>query len=88
MQMNMRERDALPKTAFAIPEKRAYPIHDEKHAKMALSMVAAHGTPEEKNRVRSAVKKKFPGIKQDGSLSMEMKNQGKKPMMKGKGPMA
>lgn len=75
--LSARERDALPKEAFAIPEKRAYPYHDEEHAKMALSMVARYGSPDEKNRVRKAVKKKFPGIKQTG-VSM---SQGKKPMM-------
>ena len=30
---------------------------------MALAMVAKHGTPEKKAKVRSAVEKKFPGIK-------------------------
>ena len=30
---------------------------------MALAMVAKHGTPEEKSKVRAAVEKKFPGIK-------------------------
>lgn len=76
--MTTMQRDALPKTAFAIPEKRMYPIHDEEHARMALSMVAAHGTPEEKTKVRAAIKKKFPGIKQEGMDS----TMGKKPMMK------
>jgi hypothetical protein len=32
---------------------------------MALAMVAKHGTPEKKAKVRAAVAKKFPGIKQE-----------------------
>jgi hypothetical protein len=59
------ERDKLPASAFAIPEKRAYPIHDQNHAHAALSMVSAHGTPDEKSRVRSAVARRYPGIVQD-----------------------
>lgn len=30
-----RKRDALPKQAFAEPEKRAYPIEDKAHARNA-----------------------------------------------------
>jgi hypothetical protein len=57
-------RAKLKKKQFAIPELRKYPIHDESHARAALSMVAAHGTPEQKARVRAAVAKKFPSIQQ------------------------
>ena len=53
-------RDALPTGEFAIPETRSYPIHDEAHARDALSRVAANGTPEEKARVQAAVRKKYP----------------------------
>ena len=84
MKMSMNQRDSLPKEAFAIPEKRQYPIHDEEHARMALSMVAAHGSPDEQRKVRAAVKKRYPGIKVDGEpMNSTM---GKKPsMMSGKG---
>ena len=53
------ERNALPKSSFAIPEDRAYPIPDRSHAANALSRVSANGTPEEKARVRAAVKRRF-----------------------------
>ncbi len=49
---------------FALPGRR-YPIHDEGHARAALSMVAAHGTPSEQTRVRAAVHAKYPGIGRD-----------------------
>ena len=68
------ERRDLPDSDFALPGKGegpegkqagSYPIPDEKHARSALSLVAQHGTPEEKAKVRAAVKRKFPGIQQD-----------------------
>ncbi len=68
------ERRALPDSDFALPGKGegpqgkqagSYPIPDESHARTALSMVAQHGTEEEKAKVRAAVKKKFPNIEQE-----------------------
>ena len=52
-------RNALPDSAFAIPEDRAYPIPDKSHADNALSRVSGNGTPEEKARVRAPVKRRF-----------------------------
>lgn len=57
-----KKRKALAKGSFAIPEKRAYPIHDKAHARNALARVSQHGSPAEKRRVRAAVKRKYPGI--------------------------
>jgi hypothetical protein len=68
------ERRDLPDSDFALPGKGegpegkqagSYPIPDEAHARSALSLVAQHGTPEEKAKVRAAVKRKFPDIQQD-----------------------
>lgn len=61
-QLKARHRKQISESNFAIPEKRKYPIHDKTHARNALAMVAKHGSPDEKQRVRSAVSKKFPGI--------------------------
>ena len=58
------ERKALPDTAFAISTTRKYPIHDEKHARSALSYIAQHGTESEQRVVRSKIKVKF-GIPKD-----------------------
>ena len=63
-------RAKLPKSDFAIPEKRAYPIHDRPHARNALARVSAFGSPSEKKRVRKAVHAKFPDIG-EGTRSME-----------------
>ncbi len=60
------ERGDLRSSSFVFPKSRSYPINDRSHARAALSMVAAHGTPSEQARVRAAVKKKYPGIQQRG----------------------
>lgn len=39
MALTAKERDALPSSDFALPGKRALPIHDERHVRMAWSMV-------------------------------------------------
>ena len=75
--LNAAERRSLPDSDFALPGKGegpqgkqagSYPIPDEKHARSALSLVAQHGTPEEKAKVRAKVKAKFPNIQQEGVL--------------------
>ena len=55
-------RKNLPDSAFAIPSKRKYPIHDIAHARNALARVSAFGTPQEKAIVRRAVCRKYPEI--------------------------
>lgn len=64
--LNAAERNALPKSAFALPGRR-YPIQDEAHARDALARVAANGTPQEKLAVRRAVRKRYPNIKVGGA---------------------
>jgi hypothetical protein len=56
------QRRKLPSQAFALPEKRAYPIHDRGHAMAALSDVDKYGTPEEQKRVRAAVHARYPSM--------------------------
>lgn len=64
--LSPKARKALPKSAFAIPEKApgpgSYPIHDEAHARNALSRVAQHGNPSERSRVRKAVSRRYPHL--------------------------
>ena len=59
------KRKAIPAKDFAGPD-RSYPINDASHARNALARVSQHGTPALKSRVRAAVKRKYPGIKQAG----------------------
>lgn len=60
-ELTAKKRKELPKSAFALPGGR-YPIHDESHARNALSRVAQHGTPEEKAKVRAAVCRRYPSM--------------------------
>ncbi len=52
------DRRKMPQGSYALPGKR-YPIPDEGHAKAALARVSEFGTHEEKEKVRSAVRRKF-----------------------------
>jgi hypothetical protein len=65
------QRKRLPSSSFALPGKGegpqgkgsgSYPVNDPNHARAALSMVAQHGTPAEKARVRAKVHAKYPNI--------------------------
>jgi hypothetical protein len=58
-------RNALPERVFAGPN-RTYPIDTANRARNALARVAQHGSPQLQARVRRAVARKFPGIKQQG----------------------
>lgn len=62
--LTSKKRNSLQVTDFAIPKKRAYPIHDIAHARDALSRVSANGTPEEQAMVMRAVAKKYPSLGQ------------------------
>ena len=64
--LSTKSRKALPKSAFGMPARRAYPLEDASHARNALARVSQHGSPSEKAKVRAAVKRKYPGIKQKG----------------------
>ena len=56
------KRKSLPKSQFAIPGKRAYPVYDKAHARNALARVSQYGTPAEKSTVRRKVAAKYPGM--------------------------
>jgi hypothetical protein len=59
--LTSKARKNLPSGDFALPGRR-YPIEDKNHAKNALARVSQHGTPEEKEKVRAKVGRKYPGI--------------------------
>ena len=54
-------RHALPAKDFALGGER-YPINDPNHARNALARVSQHGSESEKEKVRTAVHRKYPGI--------------------------
>lgn len=65
-QLTAKQRNALPKSAYAIPDADPpkYPIHDLSHARNALARVAQVGTPEEQAKVRKAVYARYPQLRQ------------------------
>lgn len=59
-----KQRKALPKSDFAEPGKRAYPVNDAAHARNALARVSQFGSSSEQSAVKAKVSAKYPGIKQ------------------------
>jgi hypothetical protein len=57
--LKAKKRNSLPASSFAIPSKRAYPIHDRAHAANALAR--ASGKPEEAT-VRRKVCARYPDL--------------------------
>lgn len=66
-------REQMSSGQFAIPSERKYRIDDLAHARNALARVEQHGSPDEKKKVRAAVKRKFPSIAQSKSSSSKKK---------------
>lgn len=62
MAIKARKRKSLPKSAFAIPSKRLYPIDTKKRAKAALAYSARPDTRGSYSTVRKAVLKKYPSL--------------------------
>lgn len=85
--LSVQHREKLPTKDFAIPARKAkamgtshkivgeskgrYPIHDLVHARAALSMVAKHGTEEEKRMVRAKVHAKYPQLGKQAAYDFE-----------------
>ncbi|HLQ24763.1 MAG TPA: DUF6582 domain-containing protein [Acidiferrobacterales bacterium] len=57
MALTKEQRDALPASDFAVPRKRALPMHDETHVRMAWNMVdrAKDLTEEERKQARHRI---------------------------------
>jgi hypothetical protein len=68
-----KERQGLPKGDFALPGKGkgpqgkgpgSYPIDTPGRARNALARGAQNASPAQQSRIKAAVKRKYPGIKQ------------------------
>jgi len=62
-QLTPEQRNALPDEAFALPERREYPIQDKTHAVDSLARVGGSGSPDEQRRVAMAVHRKYPEMR-------------------------
>lgn len=56
-------RKQISPSNFVFPAQKKYPIHDLAHARNALARVAQYGTSEEQAKVREAVYRKYPALK-------------------------
>lgn len=61
--LNARTRRKLPRSAFAIPSKRLYPIDTKARARAALAYSARKSTRGSPTTVRRAVLKRYPSLK-------------------------
>lgn len=61
--LKARKRKRLPRSSFALPSKKLYPIHDKAHARAALAFSARKDTAGAHATVRRAVLKKYPSLK-------------------------
>jgi hypothetical protein len=59
----MAKRTRLPKSAFALPSIRAYPINTKKRARAALAYAARPTTRGSYATVRKAVLKRYPSLR-------------------------
>lgn len=57
------KRNKLPKSAFALPSKRKYPIDTKKRAKAALSYAARSDTEGSYSTIRARVLKRYPSLR-------------------------
>lgn len=55
------ERDRLPRSQFALPATRQYPIPDRYHAELALRAMK-HESRDTQWRIRQAIREKFPDL--------------------------
>lgn len=61
--MKAAQRNRLPKSAFALPGQRKYPIDTKKRARAALAYSARTDTAGTYKTVRAAVTKRYPSLK-------------------------
>ena len=60
--LKAKQRKNLPKTAFAYPSQRKYPIHDRAHARNALARAAQKKTMGSYAHVAAAVRRRYPDM--------------------------
>ena len=64
--LSAKRRRRLPKSAFALPGQRKYPIDTKARARAALAYSARADTAGSYKTVRAAVTKKYPSLRKTG----------------------
>jgi len=65
--LSQTERDKLKPTDFVFPDRKSWPIHDEKHAKTALVWATWPQYADLKKQVVASVLKRYPNLKDVGA---------------------
>ena len=60
--LTQRQRDSLPSSAFVFPKRRAYPIHDFGHGRLALQY-AQFNDKRDLERVKEVVFSRYPSLR-------------------------
>jgi hypothetical protein len=63
--LSAKRRKALPRSAFALPSKRKYPIDTKARARAALAYSARRDTAGSAKTVRAAVTKRYPSLRKN-----------------------
>ena len=66
--ISYKARQKLPASAFALPEKRKYPLDTIGRARNALSR-EHFASPEEQSEIKAKVKRRYPSIHVEGEAS-------------------
>lgn len=62
------KRQKLSASSFVFPEEKAYPIHDEAHARNALARASQNETGARLATIVRAVMRRYPNIEISGEL--------------------
>ncbi len=62
MKLTTTKRNSLPKSTFALPGKRKYPISDRTHAINALARASQSGSSSIEKAVKAKVNSKYPSL--------------------------
>lgn len=66
MAVSSKERRRLPKSAFALPSLRKYPINTKRRAVAALAYARRSSTAGSYSTIRRKVVKRYPSLKKRG----------------------
>lgn len=60
-----KQRSKLPKSKFALPGRRAYPVDTKARARNALARAAQHESKSTQKTIRARVTKRWPSLKKN-----------------------
>lgn len=61
--LTAKQRKKLPKSSFALPGKRKYPLDTKARARNALSRAAQNESKATQKKIRAKVTKRYPSLK-------------------------